>query len=104
MINKDDLSVQIVNALKTVYDPEIPANVYDLGLIYNVQIDDNAHVEIKMTLTSPNCPVVDGMLQEIYDKVKAIDGVASVMLNIVFEPPWNQNMMSDAAKLDLGMI
>jgi len=104
MVNKDELSAQIVETLKTVFDPEIPVNIYELGLIYDILIDDEAKVEIKMTLTSPNCPMVDGMLQEIYDKTKAIEGVSSVMLNIVFDPPWDKSMMSDEAKLDLGLI
>lgn len=104
MINKDELSIKIVDTLKTVFDPEIPVNIYDLGLIYDVMIDDEANVEIKMTLTSPNCPMVDSMLQEIYDKTRSIEGVKSVMLNIVFDPPWDKSMMSDEAKLDLGLI
>jgi len=104
MVNKDELSAKIVETLKTVFDPEIPVNIYELGLIYDILIDDEAKVEIKMTLTSPNCPMVDGMLQEIYDKTKAIEGVSSVMLNIVFDPPWDKSMMSDEAKLDLGLI
>jgi FeS assembly SUF system protein len=104
MINKDELSAKIVDTLKTIFDPEIPVNIYDLGLVYDIQIDDDAKVEIKMTLTSPNCPVVDSLLQEIYDKVKVIEGITSTMLNIVFEPPWDKSMMSDAAKLDLGLI
>lgn len=104
MINKDELSVKIVDTLKTVFDPEIPVNIYDLGLIYDIMIDDEANVEIKMTLTSPNCPMVDNMLQEIYDKTRSIEGVKSVILNIVFDPPWDKSMMSDEAKLDLGLI
>jgi len=95
---------QIISNLKDVYDPEIPVNIYELGLIYEIIIDDDAKVEIKMTLTSPNCPMVDSMLQEIYDKTKAIEGVSSVMLNIVFDPPWDKSMMSDSAMLDLGLI
>jgi FeS assembly SUF system protein len=104
MIEKNQLSIKIVETLKTIYDPEIPVNVYDLGLIYDVLIDDDANVEIKMTLTSPNCPMVDKMLQEIYDKTREIEGVKSVVINIVFDPPWDKSMMSDEAKLDLGLI
>lgn len=104
MVNKDELSAKVVETLKTVYDPEIPVNIYELGLIYEIMVDDEANVEIKMTLTSPNCPMVDSMLQEIYDKTKAIEGVSSVMLNIVFDPPWDKSMMSDSAMLDLGLI
>jgi len=104
MVNKDELSAKIVDTLKTIFDPEIPVNIYDLGLVYDIHIDDDAKVEIKMTLTSPNCPVVDSLLQEVYDKLKLIEGVSSTMLNIVFEPPWDKSMMSDSAKLDLGLI
>lgn len=104
MIDKEKLTATIVDTLKTVYDPEIPVNIYDLGLIYEIIIDDDANVEIKMTLTAPNCPMVDQMLQEIYDKTKAIEGVKTVMLNIVFDPPWSKDMMSDDAKLELGLI
>ncbi len=104
MENKDLLASKIVDTLKTVYDPEIPVNIYDLGLIYDVIIDDEFNIEIKMTLTSPNCPMVDSMLQEIYDKTRAIEGIKSVVLNIVFDPPWDKSMMSDEAKLDLGLI
>ncbi len=104
MIDKEKLTATIVDTLKTVYDPEIPVNIYDLGLIYEIIIDDDANVEIKMTLTAPNCPMVDQMLQEIYDKTKAIEGVKTVMLNIVFDPPWSKDMMSDNAKLEIGLI
>lgn len=104
MANNNELSTKIVETLKTVYDPEIPVNIYDLGLIYDIIIDDNANVEIKMTLTAPNCPMVDSILQEIYDKIKAIDGVSSVFINIVFDPPWDKSMMSDEAKLELGLM
>ncbi|OFX28717.1 MAG: FeS assembly SUF system protein [Bacteroidetes bacterium GWA2_32_17] len=95
---------KVVETLKTIFDPEIPVNIYELGLIYEISIDDNNKVEIKMTLTSPNCPMVDDLLSEINDKVKAIEGVSDVILNIVFDPPWDKNMMSDAALLDLGLI
>ena len=98
------LESKVVEALKTVFDPEIPVNIYELGLIYEVIADNNGKVEVKMTLTSPNCPMVDDMLNEINDKVKAIEGVSSVAIKIVFDPPWNKNMMSDAALLDLGLI
>ena len=98
------LETKIVETLKTVFDPEIPVNIYELGLIYEVIVSDEGKVEIKMTLTSPNCPMVDSLLQEIHDKVKPLEGVTDFMLNIVFDPPWNKNMMSDAALLDLGLI
>lgn len=98
------LESKVVETLKTIFDPEIPVNIYELGLIYEVFADKNGIVEIKMTLTSPNCPMVDDMLNEINDKVKATEGVNDVKINIVFDPPWNKNMMSDAALLDLGLI
>ena len=95
---------KVVETLKTIFDPEIPVNIYELGLIYEVIAEINGKVNIKMTLTSPNCPMVDSMLEEINEKVKATDGVSDVVLNIVFDPPWNKNMMSDAALLDLGLL
>jgi FeS assembly SUF system protein len=98
------LESKIVETLKTVFDPEIPVNIYELGLIYDVTINDAGKVEIKMTLTSPNCPMADSLVQEIHDKVKAIEGVTDFMLNIVFDPPWSKNMMSEAALLELGLI
>jgi len=102
--NNSELENKIVETLKTIFDPEIPVNIYELGLIYEISIDDNNKVEIKMTLTSPNCPMVDDLLSEINDKEKAIEGVSALILNIVFDPPWDKNMMSDAALLDLGLI
>jgi FeS assembly SUF system protein len=102
----DNLAIEskVVETLKTIFDPEIPVNIYELGLIYEVIADNNGKVEIKMTLTSPNCPMVDDMLNEINEKVKATEGVKDVVINIVFDPPWNKNMMSDSALLDLGLI
>ncbi|PIY03313.1 MAG: FeS assembly SUF system protein, partial [Bacteroidetes bacterium CG_4_10_14_3_um_filter_31_20] len=87
--NNSELENKIVETLKTIFDPEIPVNIYELGLIYEISIDDNNKVEIKMTLTSPNCPMVDDLLSEINDKVKAIEGVSALILNIVFDPPWD---------------
>ncbi len=102
--NTSILENKIVETLKTIFDPEIPVNIYELGLIYEIIIQENNKIEIKMTLTSPNCPMVDDLLSEINDKVKAVEGVSDVVLNIVFDPPWDKNMMSDAALLDLGLI
>lgn len=107
--NNAELENKIVEILKTIFDPEIPVNIYELGLIYEINIDDNNksdgyRIEIKMTLTSPNCPMVDDLLSEINNKVKAVETVKDVILNIVFDPPWNKNMMSDSALLDLGLI
>ena len=107
MLNNEqilELEGNIVKALKTIFDPEIPVNIYELGLIYDILVSENGKVDIKMTLTAPNCPMVDQLVQEIHDKVKALEGVTDFMLNIVFDPPWNKNMMSDAALLDLGLI
>ncbi|HOZ30741.1 MAG TPA: iron-sulfur cluster assembly protein [Bacteroidales bacterium] len=95
---------EIVVALKQVYDPEIPVNIYDLGLIYKIEVLDNFDVEIDMTLTAPNCPMVDDLLEQVQAALKALEDVRSVNINIVFNPPWSKNMMSDEALLDLGLI
>ena len=92
----------IVAMLKTVYDPEIPVNVYDLGLIYKVDVDDEKNVRIDMTLTAPNCPAVDFIVEDVRMKVESVDGVKSVDINLVFEPEWHRDMMSEEAKLELG--
>jgi FeS assembly SUF system protein len=98
------LEVEIVNILKNVYDPEIPVNIYDLGLIYDIETDDNNKVLITMTLTAPNCPVADILPNEIKEKVAALPDVSAVEINLVFDPPWNQSMMSEEALLELGML
>ena len=98
------LEVEIVNVLKNVYDPEIPVNIYDLGLIYDIETDDQSQVVVTMTLTAPNCPVADILPNEIKEKISAIPGVKSVEINLVFDPPWNQTMMSEEALLELGML
>ncbi|MCC8154282.1 MAG: SUF system Fe-S cluster assembly protein [Tannerellaceae bacterium] len=94
----------IVNILKTVYDPEIPVNIYDLGLIYSVEVDDEKNVRIQMTLTAPNCPAADFILEDVRMKVEAIEGVKSVAVDLVFEPEWDKEMMSEEAKLELGFL
>lgn len=94
----------IVAMLKTVYDPEIPVNVYDLGLIYKVDIDEEKNVRIDMTLTAPNCPAVDFILEDVRMKVEAVDGVNNVEVNLVFEPEWDKDMMTEEAKLELGFL
>jgi FeS assembly SUF system protein len=99
-----ELENTIVNVLKTIYDPEIPVDVYELGLIYEVKIDKENNVEIEMTLTSPNCPVAETMPKEVEDKVSAIPGVFSAKVNIVFDPPWTKDMMSEEAQLELGFL
>lgn len=104
MINKQELKVAIIAALKTIYDPEIPVDIYELGLIYEVNIDDTAHVEVIMTLTSPSCPVAGSLPAEVEQKVKEVEGVSDVTLELVFEPPWTQDMMSEEAQLELGFL
>ena len=94
----------IVAMLKTVYDPEIPVNVYDLGLIYKVDVDDDKNVRIDMTLTAPNCPAVDFIVEDVRMKVESVDGVKSVEINLVFEPEWHRDMMSEEAKLELRFL
>ncbi|HYX09319.1 MAG TPA: SUF system Fe-S cluster assembly protein [Bacteroidales bacterium] len=98
------LETQIVKILKNIYDPEIPVNVYDLGLIYNVDIDDDSKVKIKMTLTAPNCPMADELLAEVHEKIKNLEGVKDVDVILVFDPPWNKDMMSEEAMLELGFM
>lgn len=98
------LEEKIVKMLKTVFDPEIPVNVYDLGLIYNIDVNDNRQVKIDMTLTAPNCPAADFIIEDIRIKIESIEGVAGVDINLVFEPEWNQDMMTEEAKLELGFL
>ena len=105
-MNNEFLQVEeaIVAMLKTVYDPEIPVNVYDLGLIYKVDVDSENNVTIDMTLTAPNCPAADFILEDIRMKVASIEGVKNVDVNLVFEPEWTKEMMSEEAKLQLGFL
>jgi FeS assembly SUF system protein len=103
-MNSSELEEIIVKVLKTIYDPEIPVDIYELGLIYEVNIGDEGHVDIEMTLTSPNCPVADSMPREVEEKVEALDQVDSCAVNIVFDPPWDKDMMSEEAKLELGFL
>jgi len=90
--------------LKTIYDPEIPVDIFELGLIYEVRIDEDKNVAIDMTLTSPNCPVAESMPKEVEDKVSSVEGVLSAKVTIVFDPPWDKDMMSEEAKLELGFL
>ena len=99
-----DLENRIVDVLKTIYDPEIPVDVFELGLIYEVRIENDGEVTIDMTLTSPNCPVAETMPKEVEDKVALVEGVKSSKVNIVFDPPWDKEMMSEEAKLELGFL
>ena len=95
---------KIVKMLRTVYDPEIPVNVYDLGLIYSIEVDDEKNVHIEMTLTAPNCPAADFIIEDVRMKVESIDDVKSVDIQLVFEPEWDKDMMSEEAKLELGFL
>lgn len=102
MDEKFDIEQKVVEMLKTVFDPEIPVNVYDLGLIYKIDVTDDFEVNIDMTLTAPNCPAADFIIEDIHQKVNSIKDVKSTNVNIVFEPEWTKDMMSEEAKLDLG--
>lgn len=99
-----ELENNIVSILKTIYDPEIPVDIYELGLIYEVKISKENDVAIDMTLTSPNCPVAETLPKEVEEKVKSVEGVNSCIVNIVFDPAWDKDMMSEEAKLELGFL
>lgn len=98
------LETDIVKILKGIYDPEIPVNIYDLGLIYDINIDEENKVEIVMTLTAPNCPIADEILIEVKGRIEMMDAVKECNVNLVFDPPWDQTMMSEEALLELGML
>jgi FeS assembly SUF system protein len=100
----DALSEQVIDALRSVYDPEIPVNIFELGLIYKVDIDDGNHVQIDMTLTSPACPVAGILPGEVETKVGSIEGVSGATVELVWDPPWNPSMMTEEAQLELGII
>lgn len=102
--SKSILEANIVMALRQVYDPEIPVNVYDLGLIYEIKVDSDNKVDIKMTLTAPNCPIADIVLDSVATAVRDVPQVTDVAIELVFEPEWTQDMMSDEAKLELGLL
>lgn len=107
MENSDNLlslESKIVDTLKNIYDPEIPVNIYEMGLIYEIRVDDEKNVFIKMTLTSPNCPVAESLPVEVNEKIKYIEGVKSCTVDLVFEPEWTTDMMSEAAQLELGLL
>ncbi|NLI72551.1 MAG: DUF59 domain-containing protein [Bacteroidales bacterium] len=95
---------KIVKMLRTVFDPEIPVNIYDLGLIYKIDPKDDGTVDIDMTLTAPNCPAVDFIVEDVIMKVESVEGVKKVNVNIVFDPPWDKDMMSEEAQLELGFL
>jgi FeS assembly SUF system protein len=100
----NELEDRIVEMLKTIYDPEIPVDIFELGLIYEVKVEQGNHVFIDMTLTSPNCPVAESLPKEVEDKVASVADVTSAKVNIVFDPPWDKDMMSEEAKLELGFL
>ncbi len=104
--NNEFLTIEenIVRMLKTVYDPEIPVNIYDLGLIYNIEVDEKGHLDIEMTLTAPNCPAVDFIVEDVRMKTGSVEGIKSVDVDIVFDPPWDKDMMSEEAQLELGFL
>ena len=102
--NDINLKDAVIEVLKSVFDPEIPVNIYDLGLVYEVNVFPDSTVEIVMTLTSPNCPAAGSLPGEVEQKAKAVSGVKDVVLELVFEPPWSQEMMSEEAKLELGFL
>ncbi len=95
---------EIVDVLKGIFDPEIPVNIYDLGLIYEVDMEPGGSVTIRMTLTAPNCPMADMLLEEVHDKVSKVEGVSEVNVVLTFDPPWNKDMISEEGKLELGFL
>jgi FeS assembly SUF system protein len=104
MMDKISLEMKITEVLQTIYDPEIPANIYDLGLVYSVDISDAGYVNITMTLTAPGCPVAGEIIAEVDNKVRNIEGVSDVNVMLTFDPPWDREMMSEEAKLELGFL
>ena len=107
MMTEDEklaLQERIIEALKTVYDPEIPVNIYDLGLIYRIELMDDGRAEVDMTLTAPNCPAADFIMEDVRMRVEGITGITSATINLVFEPEWDKEMMSEEAKLELGFL
>lgn len=99
-----ELGEKIVSVLKSIYDPEIPVDIYELGLIYDVFVNEDQDVKVLMTLTTPNCPVADSLPQEVKDKVQSIDGVNEAEVELTFDPPWTRDLMSEEAKLELGFL
>ena len=103
-IDTNALGEKIVNVIKTIYDPEIPVDIYELGLIYDVFVNEDNEVKILMTLTSPNCPVAESLPQEVEEKIRSIDEVKTAEVEITFDPPWTKDLMSEEAKLELGFL
>ena len=107
MMTEDEklaLQERIIEALKTVYDPEIPVNIYDLGLIYRIELMDDGQAEVDMTLTAPNCPAADFIMEDVRMRIEGITGITAANINLVFEPEWDKDMMSEEAKLELGFL
>lgn len=104
MLDKGKLEQKIISVLKSCFDPEIPVDIWELGLIYELKVDDDGNTYIKMTLTTPNCPVAESLPNEVKEKVKAIEGVKELYLDLTFDPPWTMQMMSEEAKLELGFL
>lgn len=102
--NSEVLGEKIVTVLKTIYDPEIPVDIYELGLIYDVMVNEENEIRILMTLTTPNCPVAESLPMEVEEKIKSLDEVKDCEVEITFDPPWTQDLMSEEAKLELGML
>ncbi len=103
-MNSQDLGEKIVKELKSIFDPEIPVDIYELGLIYDVFVNEDNEVKILMTLTTPNCPVAETLPQEVEEKIKSIDEVKTAEVEITFDPPWNRYIMSEEAKIELGFL
>ena len=103
-VDTEGLKVSIVDALSTIFDPEIPVNIYELGLIYDISVDDEARAEIRMTLTAPACPVAGALVEEVAEKTGRVPGVSTSRVELVWDPPWTPDRMTDAAKLELGML
>ena len=99
---KTQLEERIVDVLKTVYDPEIPVNIYDLGMIYKIDVKDDSAVDVDMTFTAPNCPAADFILEDVRTKLESVEGIASANVNLVFDPAWDQSMMTEEARVELG--
>ena len=98
-----DIKSKVIEVVKKIYDPEIPVNIYELGLIYKIEVDEKNKVNVDMTLTSPNCPVAESLPNEVKKNIKEVEGVSDVNLNLVWEPPWDKDKMSEAAKLELNL-
>ena len=98
-----DIKNKVIEEIKKIYDPEIPVNIYELGLIYKIEVIDNNKINVDMTLTSPNCPVAESLPKQVKDNIMKVEGVSDVILNVVWEPPWDKDKMSEAAKLELNI-